>query len=81
VTGESVERRPEVIPKFVRGMRKGADWLNANNGQDSFFELVAGYTRRDPARIKAMRRLADLMVEHGMLKQPVDPAAMVFVTP
>lgn len=95
VSGETVEKRPEVIHKFVRAMRKGADWLNAHNGTDAFFAVISSYTRLPPARIKAMhlrtistdndvpamRKLAALMVEHGMMPEVIDPAPMVFETP
>ena len=92
VTGETAEKRPEAIRKFVVALRKGAEWLNANNGTDPFYALIAGYTRLDPERIKGMhlrdvsvdndlpaiRRLSGLMVELGMLKQEIDPTPMVF---
>jgi NitT/TauT family transport system substrate-binding protein len=95
VTGETAEKRPEAVRKFVAALRKGAEWLNANNGTDAFYAVIAGYTRLDPERIKGMhlrdisvdndipaiRRLAGLMVEHGMLKQVIDPAPMVFDAP
>jgi NitT/TauT family transport system substrate-binding protein len=95
VTGETVEKRPEVLRKFVRAMRKGADWLNANNGKDEFYAVIAEYSRLDVERIKAMRlrnistdndipameRLSALMVEHGFMKQNIDPKPMVFEVP
>jgi NitT/TauT family transport system substrate-binding protein len=95
VTGETVKKRPEVLHKFVRALRKGAAWLNANNGKDEFYELIASYTRLKPIAVKnmhlrdistdndipAMKRLAALMVEFDMTKQVVDPTPMVFETP
>jgi NitT/TauT family transport system substrate-binding protein len=94
-TGETVQKRPEVLRKWVHAMRKGADWLNANNGKDEFYAVIAEYSRLDPERIKAMnlrhistdndvpamRRLSELMVEHGFMKQNVDPGPMVFEVP
>ena len=95
VTGETAEKRPEDVRKFVRALRKGAAWLNANNGTEEFYNLIASYTRLKPAAVKnmhlrdvstdndipAMRRLSVLMVENGLLKQPIDPSPMVFETP
>ena len=95
VTGETVKKRPEVVHKFVRALRKGAEWLNANNGKEEFYQLIASYTRLKPEAIKhmhlrnistdndipAMKRLAALMVELGMTKEPVDPTPLVFDTP
>lgn len=94
-TGETVEKRREAMQKFVRAMRRGAEWLNANNGKDPFYNLVAGYTRLDPARVKAMnireistdvdvpamRQLAGLMREHGLMDRDIDPETMIFETP
>jgi NitT/TauT family transport system substrate-binding protein len=94
-TGEMVQKRPEELRKFVRAMRKGADWLNANNGTDPFFALISEYSRLEVDRLKALRlrdistdndipameRLSALMVEHGFMKQNVDPKPMVFETP
>jgi NitT/TauT family transport system substrate-binding protein len=95
VTGEAVEKQRDALQKFVRAMRKGADWLNANNGKEPFYNLVAGYTRLDPARVRAMnireisteidlpamRRLAALMREHALIDREIDPAPMIFETP
>jgi NitT/TauT family transport system substrate-binding protein len=95
VSAETANKRPEVVRRWMRGMRKGAEWLNANNGKDPFYALIAEYSKLEPARLKAMllrditvendvpamRALAGLMVEHGMMKQVFDPAAMVFDTP
>ena len=95
VAGETADKRPEVVRRWVRALRKGADWLNANNGTAPFYALIADYSKLEPERIKAMnlrtistendvpamRALSALMVEHGMMKQAVDPAAMVFDTP
>ena len=94
-TGETVAKRPEDLRKFVRAMRKGAEWLNANNGTDPFYAVIAEYSRLDVERIKAMRlrnistdndipameRLSALMVEHNFMKQPIDPKPMVFEVP
>lgn len=95
VSSETANKRPELVRRWMRAMRKGADWLNANNGKDPFYALIAEYSKLDPARLKAMllreitvendvpamRALAGLMVEHGMMKQVFDPASMVFDTP
>ena len=95
VSAETASKRSEVVRRWMRAMRKGADWLNANNGKDPFYALIAEYSKLDPARLKAMllrditvendvpamRALAGLMVEHGMMKQVFDPASMVFDTP
>jgi NitT/TauT family transport system substrate-binding protein len=93
--GETVEKQPEALRKFVRAMRKGAAWLNANNGNEEFYKLISSYTRLQLPQLKAMkireivtdvnvpdmRRLEGLMREHGLLDRELDLASMAFDTP
>jgi NitT/TauT family transport system substrate-binding protein len=94
-TGETVEKRPELLRKWVRAMRKGAAWLNANNGNEAFYKLIGSYTRLNREQLQTMkirnietdidvpdmRRLAGLMREHGLLDRDLDLEPMVFNTP
>jgi NitT/TauT family transport system substrate-binding protein len=91
-TAEIAARRPELIRKFLRGLRKGDDWVNANVGKEPFFKLVAGFTKIDLAVVAAMpftpapfmvdpkslRKIAELMYENGLLTAPIDPVKNIF---
>ena len=92
-TGDYVTKHPDLVKKFVAGLTKGAQWINANHGKDPFIKLVAGYTKMDPARVAQMgmppamstvdagdlRRLAQMMRETGLLTATFDPATKIFV--
>ncbi len=92
VMAETAAKRPEYVEKFVRGLAKGVDWVNANAGNEAFLKLVNGYTKMEPALIKSMpispaqsavdlnslNRIAALMRENGLLTSSIDVAAIVF---
>jgi NitT/TauT family transport system substrate-binding protein len=93
VTAETATKRAEVVDGFIRAMRKGAIWINANTGKEPFFKLVNAYTKMDPALIAAMvtkpsqlesdvasvQRVQSLMRENGMLSGPeIDIAAIMY---
>lgn len=94
-TGETVEKKPDALRKFVRAMRKGADWLNANNGNEDFYKLISSYTRLNREQLQSMkirqietdvdvpdmRRLAGLARENGLLDRDLPFEQMVFQTP
>ena len=92
VTADTARKRPAIVEAFVRGMRKGAAWINTNAGKEPFFRLVNSYTRMDPSLISAMvmkpsqmeidlrslKRIEDLMAEQGLLTSEIDPASIAF---
>ena len=91
-SAEMVARRPEVLAKFARAMRKGADWVNANTGKEPFLKLIQSYTKMEPRLISEMvvkpaqfdideeslRKLTDLMRENGMLSGALDLSGKVY---
>jgi NitT/TauT family transport system substrate-binding protein len=91
VTADFSEKRTEVIRQFVRGFRRGSDWVNANVGKDTFYSLLNTYTRLDQTLLSSMRipravvdvdaeslkRWAALMREEGLLKVDVDVRSML----
>ena len=95
VTGETADKRPESVRKFVRAMRKGAAWLNANNGNEEFYKLIGSYTRLNREQLQTMKireietdidvpdmqRLASLSREHGLIDRDLPLQQMVFETP
>jgi NitT/TauT family transport system substrate-binding protein len=92
VMPETAAKRPELIDKFVRALRKGEDWVNANLGEEPYLKLIQSYTRMDPALVASMRllraatdadvsslvKIAGLMRENGMLKTDIDVPRMMY---
>jgi len=93
VTEAYAEKNADTIKRFVAALTKGADWINANRGKPAFVELVASYTKMDPARVTQMgmptamasvdpneiRRIAQLMREVGLLQGDIDASKTIFV--
>jgi NitT/TauT family transport system substrate-binding protein len=92
VTAETAAKRTELVNKFLRGLNKGADWVNANLGQEPYLKVVNGYTRLDPRLIAALpllkannnvdlrslERMAQLMRENGLLTSQIDLASKIY---
>lgn len=92
VMAETATRRPELVRKFLRGLKKGDDWVDANVGKEPFFKLVTSFTKIDPAIVasmpfttapfavdpKSLRKIAELMRENGLLSAPLDPTDHIF---
>ncbi len=93
VTGETADKHPDLVTKFVHGMEKGAAWVKANMGKEPYLKLVSGYSHLKPGLIAAMppistdvdvdmpslKRMVELMRENGQLKTNIDVASKVFV--
>jgi NitT/TauT family transport system substrate-binding protein len=93
VTADFASKHPDVVKKFMVGLDKGAQWINANRGKEAFVKLVAGYTHMDPARVSSMRttaamtsvdpndlrRLAQLMHDTGLMTANYDPSSKVYI--
>jgi NitT/TauT family transport system substrate-binding protein len=94
-TTETVTKNPELVKKFVRGLAKGSDWVNTNIGKDAFVNLVNGYTRMDPAMIRAMpvpraqstldlpslKKIEALMRENGLLTADIAAEQKIVAQP
>ncbi len=92
VTAETATKRSDMVNKFIRGMNKGSDWVNANLGKEPFFKLVNSYTKMDPAllaqlvvkksgtetNVDSLKRLAALMRDSGLLTTDIDVAKIVY---
>ncbi|HVL58674.1 MAG TPA: ABC transporter substrate-binding protein, partial [Burkholderiaceae bacterium] len=89
-----IQQNPDTVRRFAAALRKGAQWVNANRGSDRFVQIVGGYTRLDPDRIRKMTlaeapldvpaasiaATMELMRKHGLLTATLDPAAMLHET-
>jgi NitT/TauT family transport system substrate-binding protein len=92
VTAETAAKRADLVNKFLSGLNKGADWVNANLGQEPYLKVVNGYTRLDPRLISALpllkaynnvdlrslERMAQLMRENGLLTSQIDLASKIY---
>lgn len=93
VNGDFVTKHADLIRKFLAGMSKGSQWVNANLNTPAFTQLLVSYTKLDTARVLAMAkgrtsigidqrdisRMADLMKTNGLLTANIDIASKVFV--
>jgi NitT/TauT family transport system substrate-binding protein len=92
VTAETAAKRADLVNRFLSGLNKGADWVNANLGQEPYLKVVNGYTRLDPRLISALpllkadnkvdlrslERMAQLMRENGLLTSQIDLASKIY---
>jgi NitT/TauT family transport system substrate-binding protein len=92
VTPEFAQTRANDVRAYIRAYRRGAAWLNANQGKDAFYNLIAGFTSMNADLIRKMTqipahadidrntlpRLTALMAQTGLLKSPVDLRTKIF---
>jgi ABC-type nitrate/sulfonate/bicarbonate transport system substrate-binding protein len=92
ITADTAQRRPNDIRAFVRAYKRGAAWVNANEGKEPFFGLVAEYTGLSPDLVRRMKpvpvpadiipgtlpRLTTLMRQTGLLDANVDLRTKIF---
>jgi len=83
----------DVIRAFVRALIRGAGWVNANLGNDSYFKLVSGFTKIDPAIAAKMvlepastsisatqiQPMVKLMRDNGLIAGDIDLRTKMFV--
>jgi NitT/TauT family transport system substrate-binding protein len=92
VSGKSADEKPDLIRKYQRGFMKGGQWVNDNFGKPPYIELVAGFTKMDPAKLaqsatepqvmemdpKAINAIGGIMREFDLLKGDIDVASKIF---
>jgi NitT/TauT family transport system substrate-binding protein len=90
-TGKLLSTKPEMIKKFVTGLRKGAEWFNANRKSEELLTVISGYTKTDASILKSValpeaplqsdlpqvKKTMDLMIENKLLPGPVDLAKII----
>jgi len=90
-TGKLLSTKPETIKKFAAGLRKGAEWFNANRTSDAILTVISGYTKTDASILKSValgaaplrsdltqvKKTMDLMIENKLLTGPVDLAKII----
>jgi len=53
-TEDFIAKNPGTVRKFSAALKKGAQWVNTNRKSNEYFELVAGYTKLNPAIVSQM---------------------------
>lgn len=90
-TGKLLSTKPEMIKKFVKGLRKGAEWFNANRKSEELLTVISGYTKTDASILKSValpeaplqsdlpqvKKTMDLMIENKLLPGPVDLSKVI----
>lgn len=93
-TSKFLKEHPETAEKFVRALRRGIEWYNANRGKPELLEIVSGFTRinvdllskikMSPSPMKTdpsqIEKTMKLMIENKLLKGPIDVNALVAKT-
>jgi NitT/TauT family transport system substrate-binding protein len=92
VTKQTTEQRADLVRAFVRALRKGGAWINANLGNESYFKLVSGYTKIEPGLAAKMKLvpapasisaaqiqpMVKLMRDNGLLTADIDLRPKLF---
>jgi ABC-type nitrate/sulfonate/bicarbonate transport system substrate-binding protein len=80
-----------MIKKFVTGLRKGAEWFNANRKSEELLTVISGYTKTDASILQSvalpaaplqsdlpqMKKTMDLMIENKLLPKPIDLSKVI----
>ncbi len=92
VSGKFADEKPEIVRGYVKAFLRGSKWVNDNFGKPPYLELVASFTKMDPAKLAQMatepqvmemsaepiNMVADAMLEFGMLKSKIDVTPKIF---
>jgi NitT/TauT family transport system substrate-binding protein len=92
VSASVAEQKKDAIRKYQTAFLKGGAWINAHLRDNDYNQLVASYTKTDPALIAKMVasqqpmsvdvdpaiKLAALMKENGLLKSDIDFKSKLF---
>jgi NitT/TauT family transport system substrate-binding protein len=90
-TSKFLTERPETAKKFIRALRRGIEWYNANRGKPELLSIVSGFTRinvdllskikMSPSPMKVdpaqIEKTMKLMIENKLLRGPLDIKPLV----
>ncbi|HWE73407.1 MAG TPA: ABC transporter substrate-binding protein [Stellaceae bacterium] len=93
VSASVAEQKHDAIRRYQTAFLKGGKWIDDNLRNDSYNQLVASYTKTDPALIAKMVaseqplsigvepavQLIAMMKEYGLLKTDIDFKSKLFV--
>jgi len=92
MTKTYVDQHRDLVERVIRGYDRAVDWTNANLQSDEFLQIVAGYTKIAPDRLRRVTKPAfvktidpasiqaveQLMKKHGLIEADVDVSAMIY---
>jgi NitT/TauT family transport system substrate-binding protein len=90
-TGKNLAAKPETFAKFVRALRRGIDWYNANLKSAELIDVISGYTKIDRAVFSSLElsvaplhadpeqitKTMDLMIANKLLRERLDIAKII----
>jgi NitT/TauT family transport system substrate-binding protein len=90
-TSKFLTERPETAKKFIRALRRGIEWYNANRGKPELLSIVSGFTRinvdllskikMSPSPMKVdpaqIEKTMKLMIDNKLLRAPLDIKPLV----
>lgn len=90
-TSKFLAERPETAKKFIRALRRGIEWYNANRGKPELLSIVSGFTRinvdllskikMSPSPMKVdpaqIEKTMKLMIDNKLLRAPLDIKPLV----
>lgn len=93
-TAANLQSKPETVAKFTRALRRGVEWYNANLTNPELLPVIAGFTKLDVGLLKSLtlppypvavdppqiERTMQLMIEHRLLRGPVDVQPLIAPT-
>lgn len=91
-TSAFVHAHPKEIAAFLRALRKGVAWFNANRRTPALADIIAGYSHLSAALVEKMdlpeapttidpaqiKKTIALMQQEGLLTAPMDPAKVIY---
>lgn len=91
-TAKFLTDRPQTAAKFLRALRRGVEWYNANRGTQPLLEIVSGFTKIEvdllkkvnmspsPLRVDPaqVETTMKLMMDNKLLRAPIDTKPLFF---
>jgi NitT/TauT family transport system substrate-binding protein len=91
-TTKLLAERPETAAKFLRALRRGVEWYNANRGTPELLEIVSGFTKIDVELLKKVKmspsplkvdpdqieKTMKLMIDNKLLRAPLEVKPLIF---
>jgi NitT/TauT family transport system substrate-binding protein len=92
MTKTYADQHRDVVDRVIRAYNRSVDWTNDNLQSEEFLQIVSGYTKIAPDRLRRVSRPAYvktidpasiravelLMKKHGLIDTDVDVSAMIY---